>query len=148
LSKAEYRKMRDGQRMLAGVPIPWQHSNWRERPLDSGQHPAREKGGTHTLDWISRCSAICRANPHNIVWQRGLPGASFFKHRQALHFPPGVSHGGRMTECQFNMSQSHMSDMATLWCSFCGRTTYFLLRGSLLTVSTISRVVVIHLNQH
>jgi hypothetical protein len=35
----------------------------------------------------------------------------------------------------------------TLWCSFCGRTTYFLLRGSLLTVSTISRVVVIHLNQ-
>ncbi len=26
-------------------------------------------------------------------------------------------------------------------------TTYFLLRGSLLTVSTISRVVVIHLNQ-
>jgi hypothetical protein len=33
----------------------------------------------------------------------------------------------------------------TLWCSFCGRTTYFLLRGSLLTVSTISRVVVIHL---
>jgi hypothetical protein len=35
----------------------------------------------------------------------------------------------------------------TLWCSFCGRTTYFLLHGSLLTVSTISRVVVIHLNQ-
>jgi hypothetical protein len=35
----------------------------------------------------------------------------------------------------------------TLWCSFCGRTTYFLLRGSLLTVSTMSRVVVIHINQ-